>query len=1384
MPAVVATGSSATSSSGRQPSSASCVKVGVRLKPTEEKPLVHVGSRTCVRVESPASQHLKDYVFDRVFDASVVNDEVAEGFVGELIPYVRRGESGAVLCYGQTGSGKTHTMGLNNSVASGIVPYCLRQLLPSSNGAVQSAGTAGGAGVRLEFLQVYLDQVYDLFCVGKKLQLREVPGLGVMVEGSTLVEVDSFDDATEIIDLALRNRCVGEVHLRTGVAALANAEEALERRRSTGRNSVAELLPEDLAMLGLSKHMSSRSHVLLTLHVRNQNASSGGRNECSAGGGSEGLPSSRKGSPNAPPSKQLTFQPAGGRSDGSASSSAANFLERSNSVATSETSRRAQDLASASAWARLVLVDLAGSERSNVGVELPDASRDSTSLGSGSTVAGGGTGSSSSKKMMEAKSINASLAALGNVVNSLSKITSTSNASSVFVPWRDSKLTKLLWDALKAPSRVKVLCTVAREQRSVSETVSTLAFATRCKKITARPQRSDSYHSLHGGVSAGNGAGGRNGQEVTLLRAEVLKLRQEKQQLEKIVQTFQQLNPAGVEDQDQQLEEPGPSAVSASDRRVRKTSARSSRATSTEVSFHESSAADPDARKRDVLLKDGRIRPFAATNVQPANHAANIQRSSSLEDEPTRFLHPSPVASPTTQSLDPQLYLTSPPSPSRGLVANREKGVSDGPPAEPRTFLSQFLEAVEQATGPDPSPNAPLVPAPAGCEELSAKAQQVLDEVRGLKQYAAWQKNLSEDLMRHCALAKMDVAASSRMSTPSVFHHSSPRPHWHGFQHHSTNPVPGTSAFPSSASSSSLVQPVRGSSASSNAGGTAAPVPYVLGASTASSSWVPSNDVRAEHAQPQLLQPIPRQPRRASAPKVGVGTPGTSGGAQTSSSSSTAASDDQVSSTQFLDGNRQLLERATGASSIARASSWALISPRKRTVLATPPTVMKYNASASSELLQTTGIASATIGDQQTSVGDGVPAERGFTSEARKGADTGGSSSRNPSLLPLGASHLTSSKSKARGSLPAFSGSGATSSAKDGTAAGTGVSSSSASEDAGRQTSRGASQNFQSGSNGAAIEGDPELLEMRKQIDAVLENRNLKSRTQFTPYSANPTPNPTPDLSKEAPDVDRGGVSTSLHSIDGNEQQNSDEQGGRRGEGRRGDSRSSPRRTEKTETAADGKGRAVVPGGEARSPVSLTQQPRRRSTRDKINQGTKDQGASNKSTASVGDGSSTAPGPPEAATGESVSNAKPATRRALPSLDLLHAMLTASPAVAPLTVSSRASTRKSMSGSSSIGAAMGQVHSMRKNASTSNGAEEASSRSPGGRSASQKAGAAMADGLMRHTLSFAPAERQTRSSRPRAPLPRLKLDLEETTKRMRSASRGRVRGPDVLVDTQ
>lgn len=102
---------------------------------------------------------------------------------------------------------------------------------------------------------------------------------------------------------------------------------------------------------------------------------------------------------------------------------------------------------------KLFLVDLAGSEK----VDKTGASGNS---------------------LEEAKKINLSLLVLGLVINSLT------DSRATHVPYRDSKLTRILQESLGGNSRTSLIINCSPASNCVAETLSTLRFGSRAKNIT------------------------------------------------------------------------------------------------------------------------------------------------------------------------------------------------------------------------------------------------------------------------------------------------------------------------------------------------------------------------------------------------------------------------------------------------------------------------------------------------------------------------------------------------------------------------------------------------------------------------------------------------------------------------------------------------------------------------------------------------------------------------------------------------------------------------------------------------------------------------------------------------------------------------------------
>ncbi|XP_064893034.1 kinesin-like protein KIF12 isoform X7 [Columba livia] len=335
------------------------LRVVLRVRPltcTEtqrgDRRVVHSLGDGTIHVSAP--RHDATFGFNAVFDAGTSQEAVFEGSgMRQLVELAINGFSCTIFAFGQTGSGKTYTL---------MGPFTQNETRPAAPGLLglmqrsfaclleQSQSHGSDLALSASYLEIYNEQVRDLLSPGPPcvLPLRWSKTRGFYVENQFSVDFESLETITELL------------------------LQGSQRRRTSAH--------------ALNRH-SSRSHALLTIHVRSR-------------------------APSARPSKQGT----------------------------------------------LCFVDLAGSERVKE------------------------TGSSG-ELSVEANNINRSLLALGHCISLLAK----SQGKQTHIPYRDSKLTRLLARSLGGSGVTLMVACISPSSRCLSETLSTLHYASRARKVTTRP---------------------------------------------------------------------------------------------------------------------------------------------------------------------------------------------------------------------------------------------------------------------------------------------------------------------------------------------------------------------------------------------------------------------------------------------------------------------------------------------------------------------------------------------------------------------------------------------------------------------------------------------------------------------------------------------------------------------------------------------------------------------------------------------------------------------------------------------------------------------------------------------------------------------------------
>ncbi|KAJ7633003.1 kinesin [Roridomyces roridus] len=364
-------------------------------------------------------------------------------FTSTALPLVSRfleGFNCTILAYGQTSSGKTHTMtGVdldadpsdpNNGM--GIIPRAVSTIFSSAKQLREERGGSWSYQIKSSFIEIYNEDLIDLLVEDtaggrREVQIREDKDGHIIWGGLREVNVKN---PGEVMTL-----------LRKG--------SSIRRTNETDMNA-----------------QSSRSHAIFSLTLTQKKFVGSGPPPRSSsplppngrspsrlarpGSMYAGAPASRVASPTGGRPATPSFASAMGRGGGLRPSSALGH-----------TSDRQSVDEDGGEWVTIVskfhFVDLAGSERLK------------------RTAAAG-------ERVKEGISINSGLLALGNVISALGDPARAKSHMS-HVPYRDSKLTRLLQDSLGGNAHTVMIACVSPAEWNVGETVNTLKYANRARNI-------------------------------------------------------------------------------------------------------------------------------------------------------------------------------------------------------------------------------------------------------------------------------------------------------------------------------------------------------------------------------------------------------------------------------------------------------------------------------------------------------------------------------------------------------------------------------------------------------------------------------------------------------------------------------------------------------------------------------------------------------------------------------------------------------------------------------------------------------------------------------------------------------------------------------------
>lgn len=234
-------------------------------------------------------------------------------------------------------------------------------------------------------------------------------------------------------------------------------------------------------------------------------------------------------------------------------------------------------------------------------------------------LAGSEKAASDAERRKEGSYINKSLLTLGTVI---ARLTSSQGAGTLqHVPFRDSKLTRLLQHALSGLSLVSILATINTDPRFVMETTNTLKFASRAKFIPGKARKAEPF-------------GGDTGLLIESLRAEIGLLRVQLTDSQALVAKLQILKSTGIRSLSESTSELSESGLNNIHEDEAGTAAMASKIA---VLERERSEANEYIRKLQAQLT------WSHQGIEPQGLSAKttIGLSPQSRTQPSNFSHPS-----------------------------------------------------------------------------------------------------------------------------------------------------------------------------------------------------------------------------------------------------------------------------------------------------------------------------------------------------------------------------------------------------------------------------------------------------------------------------------------------------------------------------------------------------------------------------------------------------------------------------------------------------------------------------------------------------------------------------------------------------------------------
>lgn len=464
----ISEGKTEQSSSAATGNEARGIYVGVRLRPSLDagehirSPVSVDSARNTIECPDAGASREKQsaftFSFDKVFNGFDGQQEVMNSIGSVAVQRVLCGYNGTVLCYGQSGSGKTHTMigpggGRLDSIRAissnskdegnweelqvGLLPRMIRSLFTDLSAKFPDGYTVNGErnplfSVEISAVELYNEELRDLIpssfqATSAARSVSPFPTAATEDEEPTPSKPQSVKPSPLPPRLDSRR---GSVATRSTTLSSVSPGRSPQDRPSPASAAV----PLKICQSSSCSNGASGASVFIEGLSRHRVHS---------------FSEAMKAVEVALQERKISSTRLNSRSN---RSHIIFFLFLCQKEAATDAGE--DDLLMEVKNSVLTLVDLAGSERVS------------------QTRAEG-------LQLLEAQRINLSLTLLGNVIQRLT----TRVSEKTHIPYRDSKLTRLLQDSFGGNAVTFLLCNISPEERNRSETLSSLRFAQVAKKV-------------------------------------------------------------------------------------------------------------------------------------------------------------------------------------------------------------------------------------------------------------------------------------------------------------------------------------------------------------------------------------------------------------------------------------------------------------------------------------------------------------------------------------------------------------------------------------------------------------------------------------------------------------------------------------------------------------------------------------------------------------------------------------------------------------------------------------------------------------------------------------------------------------------------------------